>query len=93
MAADDPKTMDMNQARAFVCMGWAKVRAHIEEVFFGDIRGVAATLNALDGPAFNPFKLVETTFADDLRFQLDGPATFHPPIIYDALRAIAMTRE
>lgn len=85
----DPSTMDVDDALSFLCIGWAKVRTHIEEVFFGDIRGIAATLNALDGPAFNPFKLTETTFADDLRFKLDGPQNFSASDIYPALRAIA----
>ena len=63
--------------------------AHIEEVFFGDIRGIATTLNALDGPSFNPFKLIETTFAEDLRFRIEGPANFNQENIYDSLRAFA----
>jgi len=67
----------------------AKVRSHVDEVFFGDTRGIAAALNALDGPAFNPFKLVETAFADDLRFRLEGPANFSAANIYPALRAFA----
>jgi len=32
---------------------WAKVIAHVQEVFFGDLRGIAATLNAIDGPSFH----------------------------------------
>jgi 5-methylcytosine-specific restriction protein B len=82
-------TMSLDEALSFLCIGWAKVRSHIEEVFFGDIRGIAATFNALDGPAFNPFKLIETTFADDLRFKLEGPHNFSVTDIYPALRAIA----
>lgn len=81
--------LTLDEALSFLCIGWAKVRAHIEEVFFGDSRGIAATLNALDGPAFNPFKLTETTFADDLRFRLEGPNNFSVTDIYPALRAIA----
>lgn len=82
-------SMALEEALSFLCVGWAKVRAHVEEVFFGDIRGIAATLNALDGPTYNPFKLTETTFADDLRFKLDGPKNFSTMNIYPALRAIA----
>lgn len=89
MSDINPSDMTLNEAKAFVCIGWSKIRAHIEEVFFGDIRGVAATLNALDGPAFNPFKLIETTFADDLRFKLEGPQNLSVSDIYPALRAIA----
>lgn len=88
-----PQTLGLNEALGILCIGWAKVRAHVEEVFFGDIRGTAAALNALDGPAFNPFKLTETTFADDLRFRLEGPSNFTENNIYTALRAFAFPRD
>lgn len=84
-----PQALSLNEALGMLCVGWAKVRAHIEEVFFGDTRGIAATLNALDGPLFNPFKFSETTFADDLRFRLEGPTNFNEQNIYAALRAFA----
>lgn len=83
------QTLPLQEALGALCVGWAKVRAHVEEVFFGDTRGIAAALNALDGPAFNPFKLTETTFADDLRFRLEGPTNFSEENIYAALRAFA----
>jgi 5-methylcytosine-specific restriction enzyme B len=67
---------------------WAKLRAHVQEVFFGDLRGIAATLNAIDGPSFHPLQLVETSFADDIRYELMGPSRIGPDRIYDALRAI-----
>lgn len=89
MSGTNPKTLPLPEALGTLCVGWAKVRAHVEEVFFGDTRGIAATLNALDGPAFNPFKLTETTFADDLRFRLEGPTNFDEANIYPALRAFA----
>jgi 5-methylcytosine-specific restriction protein B len=84
-----PLTLPLEEALGVLCVGWAKVRAHVEEVFFGDTRGIAAVLNALDGPTFNPFKLTETTFADDLRFRLEGPTNFNEGNIYPALRAFA----
>lgn len=87
-----PQTLGLNEALGTLCVGWAKVRAHVEEVFFGDTRGIAAVLNGLDGPAFNPFKLTETTFADDLRFRLEGPMNFAESNIYAALRAFASPR-
>lgn len=84
-----PQTLPLAEAMGALCVGWAKVRAHVEEVFFGDTRGIAAALNALDGPAFNPFKLTETTFADDLRFRLEGPTNLNEDNVYAALRAFA----
>jgi 5-methylcytosine-specific restriction enzyme B len=89
MSDAKPSAMSLEEALSFLCIGWTKIRAHIEEVFFGDARGIAATLNALDGPNFNPFKLIETTFADDLRFILEGPHNFSALTVYPALRAIA----
>lgn len=88
-----PTSTTLEEAKAFVSVGWAKIRAHVEEVFFGDVRGVAATLNALDGPPYNPFKLIETTFADDLRFKLEGPIALSANDIYPALRAFSAQRE
>lgn len=84
-----PQTLGLQEALGALCVGWAKVRAHVEEVFFGDTRGIAAALNALDGPGYNPFKLTETTFADDLRFRLEGPTNFTEANIYAALKAFA----
>ncbi|MFC2992946.1 AAA family ATPase [Halomonas tibetensis] len=84
-----PQVMELSETLSTLCVGWAKVRAHVEEVFFGDARGIAATLNALDGPHYNPFKLTDTTFADDLRFRLEGPVNFNEHNIYAALKAFA----
>ncbi|BAO63287.1 ATPase family protein [Pseudomonas protegens Cab57] len=92
MSSVKPQTLALNEALGTLCVGWAKVLAHVEEVFFGDTRGIAAALNALDGPVFNPFKLKETTFADDLRFLLEGPKNFAENNIYEALRAFASPR-
>lgn len=81
--------LSLQDILAILCVGWSKVRAHVEEVFFGDIRGISATLNALDGPTYNPFSLTEMYFADDLRFMLDGPTNFSESDIYPALKAFA----
>jgi len=93
MSHASPATLPLTEVLEMLCVGWAKVRAHVEEVFFGDTRGVAAALNALDGPAFNPFRLSEMTFADDLRFRLEGPANFSEDNLYAALRAFAASLE
>lgn len=89
----NPQPPTLDEALTTLCVGWAKVRAHVEEVFFGDPRGIAAVLNALDGPSYNPFKFTETTFADDLRSRLDGPTNFSEANIYACLRAFASPRE
>lgn len=82
-------SLQLKEVLEVLCVGWAKIKAHVEEVFFGDVRGVAATLNALDGPSSNPFKLVETTFAGDLRLLLHGPNNFSASTIYPSLKAFS----
>jgi len=84
-----PNTAELQEVLESLCVGWAKVRSHVEEVFFGDTRGIAAAINALDGPNYNPFKLGEATFADDIRFRLEGPRNFTVDNIYQSLRAFA----
>lgn len=88
MSGGKPGSMTLDEAKTFISLRWAKVFTHIEEVFFGDVRGVAATLNVLRGPVSSPFKLIETTFADELRFVLSSPSTIAASNIYPALRAI-----
>lgn len=76
------------EAASAVANAWARVIAHIEEVFFGDVRGVSATINAIDAPAYHPVKLQEKTFADDLRYELTGLSAIGTSNIYSFLRAI-----
>jgi len=92
MTESNLKTMPLREVLNLLCIGWSKVRAHVEEVFFGDVRGIAATLNALDGSVAGPFKLVEKIFADDLRFRLEGPSSFTEDNLYTALRMFANPR-
>ena len=89
MADVKPTTLPLQDALAFLCVGWAKVRAHAEEVFFGDVRGVATALNAMGTVTHNPFALDETQFADEIRYRLKGPMNLTAANIYDALRAFA----
>lgn len=78
----------IDEAKTIATNGWVRIMAHVEEVFFGDVRGVAATLNAIDGPAYHPLKLQEQTFADDLRYELTGLSSLRNLDIYTLLRAI-----
>lgn len=79
---------DIAAAKIFVAEIWQYIQAHVEEVFFGDIRGVAATLNALGTPPSHPFKLMETTFADEPRLELRGPERIDADNIYELLTSI-----
>lgn len=78
----------IDEAKTIATNCWVRIMSHIEEVFFGDVRGVAATLNAIDGPAYHPLKLQEQTFADDLRYELTGLSSLRDHDIYTLLRAI-----
>ena len=87
MNLGEPTTAALGTALAAMSRAWGRVRAHVDEVFFGDQRGVAATFNALDGVQGNPLRLVETTFAGDLRSELQGPKIIPDAQIYAALVA------
>lgn len=88
MAIDSPKSVSLPESLVAVARVWNKVRTHVEEVFFGDLRGVAAVFNASNASAKNPFKLIETTFADDLRLVLEGPPRLNADNIYNFLIAV-----
>ena len=65
-----PPPTGPEDALDYVKPGWDVIRAHVDEVFFGDLRGVAATLNV--GHPDHPMKLLTHTFADQLRLELTG---------------------
>lgn len=67
---------------------WGFLQSHIEEVFFGDLRGIASTMNVIGGPDYHPYKLVEATFADEPRLELVGPPVVNITNIYDILRSV-----
>ena len=71
-----------------VTESWRLVRAHIDEVFFADVRGVAAVLNVgnVEG---HPYSLEEKMFADEPRTDLIGPETVSAGNVYSILCAVA----
>lgn len=78
----------IQEALVFSAEVWGYIRMHIDEVFFGDLRGIAAVLNVIGGPQDHPYKLNETTFADEPRVDLIGPKKVDAENIYGLLRAI-----
>lgn len=58
--------------------GWSRIMAHLDEVFFGDLRGLAVTLNCQDASSGHPIKISEVRFGSDMRMQIKLP-------IYDAV--------
>lgn len=83
-----PET-DITATKSSISEIWGYIQTHVEEVFFGDIRGIAATLNVIGGAATHPFQLRETTFADEPRLELQSPAKVDASNIYELLCAIA----
>jgi 5-methylcytosine-specific restriction protein B len=85
----DPQGVEsVDEALKLTARGWVRVLAHVEEVFFGDLRGVAETLNALDPPSGHPYELREETFADDLRFELRGPSKLDEKNVFALLLGV-----
>lgn len=65
-----PPPSGVDEALEYVKPGWEILRSHVDEVFFGDLRGVAAALNV--GVAGHPMSLVTHTFAGQPRLELSG---------------------
>jgi len=80
---------DVASALVDIAELWSFIQTHVEEVFFGDIRGIAATLNVVGGPADHPFKLNETSFADEPRLELQAPVKINADNIYKLLCSVA----
>lgn len=88
MMRETPPPVDtVEKALAFVGPGWSRIRAHVEEVFFGDIRSMAAALN-VPGTAGHPYALRQHTFADQRVFELVA-APLAGSELYGLLRAVA----
>ena len=79
---------DLAGALTLAAATWGPIYTHIGEVFFGDLRGVAATLNVSGGPQHHPFKLNETMFADEPRLELIEPSVIDKTNIYSILRSV-----
>ncbi|PJN22389.1 AAA family ATPase [Kitasatospora sp. CB02891] len=85
MHADAPADLDGALRYATNC--WTLTKAHIDEVFFGDLRGVAETISA--GVPGSPFTLTSATFAEQPVLQLSPSGELEPHQVYSALKAIA----
>ncbi len=75
------------EARDHVARVWATVRQHIDEVFFGDTRGIGEVLAA--GSQGSPYSVTDTLFAGQPVVQLEGPSYLEGSKLTAALRAIA----
>lgn len=66
-------------ALEYVAASWRRIRAHVDEVFFGHTRGVAAVLNV--GAKGHPLTLTQTYFAGDPVVALSGDAGSPYPLL------------
>lgn len=88
---DTPSSTD--EALDHVGTSWRLIKNHIDEAFFGDVRGTAIVLNADRGIEGNPYSLEETSFGDAPRALINGPTTVARDELYGLLRALAKTGE
>jgi|TARA_R110002049_G_scaffold12487_5_gene55839 5-methylcytosine-specific restriction protein B len=88
---EKPNTTD--EALDHVTMCWRLIKNHIDEAFFGDVRGTAIVLNADRGIKGNPYSLEETSFGDSPRAQINGPTAVAREELYGLLKALAETGE
>lgn len=72
---------------------WRLIKNHIDETFFGDVRGTAIVLNADRSVPGNPFSLEETSFGDAPRALIKGPTVVDSSKIYDLFLALANEEE
>lgn len=82
---------DMTGVLRHLASVWGLVKNHVDEVFFGDVRGAAVVLNAESGIEGNPYVLVETAFGNAPKAELQGPNTISPSEIYGLMRALAIS--
>ena len=76
---------DMAAALAFATLGWRKIEAHVDEVFFGDIAGQAAVFSA----PMNRFYVVEDASFGDQPVTRLVRTEIGTADIYEVLRSAA----
>lgn len=89
LMAGETKPKDVPEALDHFATAWRTIKNHIDEAFFGDVRGTAIILNADRGIAENPYSLEETSFGEAPRAMIKGPATIDASQVYDLFLALA----
>jgi 5-methylcytosine-specific restriction protein B len=90
----DPRAIEtVPQALRYIREGFSVIRAHVEEVFFGDLRAIAEVWNIGAHNAGHPWKLLERSFAGEPRMELVDPDQVGDSAEYALLRAIAAPRQ
>jgi 5-methylcytosine-specific restriction enzyme B len=89
MDFDPGAIQDANGALAAVDNAWRVIRAHVDEVFFGDLRGIATVLNITDQQNQHLYKLEEKLFGDEPRVAIEGPVIVAHADMFKLLKAVA----
>lgn len=79
----------LEDALELAARSWNIVRAHLDEVFFGDMRGLAVVLNATGQMPAHPYMLEDAFFGDEPKQELKGPVSVNSANIYAILSAVA----
>jgi 5-methylcytosine-specific restriction enzyme B len=87
MRPDPPEELQL--AADYLLRAWVRMRTVVDEVFFGDLRGVAAVLNTNHGDS--PYALHDAFFADEPIVQLTGDDPKDADSLYKLLRSVAAT--
>ena len=93
LMAPDGMPVPIGDVLEHLVAAWRQIKNHIDEIFFGDVRGTAIVLNAHRGLPENPYVLEETEFGDIPKTQIRGPDAVTKEQIYDLLRAMASTED
>ena len=83
---------DLKSVLGELASAWAVLKNHIDEVFFGNVRGAAIVLNAQLQIEGNPYRLVETLFGDAPTAEIDGPIKIKPGEVYGLMKALAISK-
>lgn len=86
MWSHGPLPMDRQDAFEYAAVAWRRIKDHVDELFFGDARTMAAVLNANKGD--NPFRLESGLFADAPVNELVGPSNPAGTQLYRLLRIV-----
>lgn len=78
---------NLQVAFEYASIAWDTIKAHIDEVFFGDTRAIADLLSA--GTAGNPFFVEEGILAGQNVARVVGPTHLTPAQLYGVLSAIS----
>lgn len=83
----DPDQTNIGAAQEYVATAWATIRAHVDEVFYGNTRAVSDVLRAENSKS--PYSMLESTFAGQIVRRISGSLRPDPSELYRLLALIA----